>query len=88
MLKNIYFTDFDLKDKAFSIGLISLDNIARSTSIASIHTVNMEYYFKKGDVIEIDCKLMFQHSTYNYSHYTFLYYSLYHEEIVENEPYI
>ena len=46
----------------------------------------MEYYFKKGDVIEIDCKLMFQHSTYNYSHYTFLYCSLYHEEIVENEP--
>ena len=77
MLKNIYFTNFDSTDESFTRGLISLDNIHNSHRTGTIHTVNMNYYFKKGDVIEIDCKLMFQHSTYNYSHYTFLLYSLY-----------
>ena len=45
----------------------------------------MKYYFKKGDVIEIDCKLMFQHSTYNYSQNTFLYYDLYNGIISKNK---
>ena len=86
MLKNIYFTDFDSKDESFSRGLISLDNIAGLPRTANIHTVNMEYYFKKGDVIEIDCKLMFQHSTYNYSNNTFLYYNLYQGIVGKNKP--
>ena len=86
MLKNIYFTDFDSKDESFSRGLISLDNIAGLPRTANIHTVNMEYYFKKGDVIEIDCKFMFQHSTYNYSHNTFLYYNLYEGVVGKNKP--
>ena len=46
----------------------------------------MEYYFKKGDVIEIDCKLMFQHNTYNYSHNTLLYYDLYEGVVAKNKP--
>ena len=84
MLKNIYFTDFDSKDESFSKELLSLNNIAGSPRTANIHTVSMEYYFKKGDVIEIDCKLMFQHSTYNYSHHTLLYYDLYDGGIVDS----
>ena len=84
MLKNIHFTDFDSKDESFSRGLISLDDIAGLPRTANIHTVNMKYYFKKDDVIEIDCKLMFQHSTYNYSNNTFLYYNLY--EGIVNKP--
>ena len=86
MLKNIYFTDFDSKDEAFSRGLISLDNIAGLPRTANIHTVNMKYYFKKDDVIEIDCKLMFQRSIYNYSHNTFLYYDLYEGLVDDNKP--
>ena len=37
----------------------------------------MEYYFKKDDFIEIDCKLMLQHSIYEYAHNILLYYELY-----------
>ena len=85
MLKNIYLTDFDSKDESFSRGLISLDNIAGLPRTANIHIVNMEYYFKKVDVIEIDCNLMFQHSTYNYSHNTFLYYNLYEGIVGKNK---
>ena len=81
MLKYIYFTNFNSKDEAFTRGLISLDNIAGLPRSADIHTVNMKYYFKKDDVVEIDCKLMFQHSTYNYSHNIFLYYDLYDGKI-------
>ena len=86
MLKNIHFTDFDSKDESFSRGLISLENIPNSPRTASIYTVNMGYYFKKGNFIEIDCKLMFQHSTYNYSHNTFLFYSLYEGIVGKNKP--
>ena len=85
MLKNIYFTNFNSKDEAFTRGLLSLDNIAGLPRTANIHTVNMKYYSKKGDVIKIDCKLMFQHSTYNYSHNTFLYYDLYDGIISKNK---
>ena len=86
MLKNIYFTDFDSKDESFSRGLISLDNLAGLPRTANIHAVNLEYYFKKDDVIEIDCKLMFQHSTYNYSHNTLSYYDLYEGVVSKNKP--
>ena len=82
ILKNIYFTDFDSTDKSFTKHLISLNDrygTPRTTETAVIHSVNMEYYFKKDDVIEIDCKLMFQHSTYDYSNDTFIFYNLYEE---------
>ena len=77
MLKNIHFTDFDSKDEAFTRGLISLDNIAGLNRSADIYNTNMKYYFKKDDVLEIDCKLMLQHSVYTYADKTHLYYSLY-----------
>ena len=79
MLKNIHFTDFDSKDEAFTRGLISLDNIAGLPRSADIYNVNMRYYFKKDDVLEIDCKLMFQHSVYTYADKTHIYYDLYNQ---------
>ena len=46
-----------------------------------IDIVNMEYYFKKDDFIEIDCKLMFHHSTYEHANITYLVYDLYDGKI-------
>ena len=86
MLKNIHFIDFDSKDESFSIELLSLNNIAGSPRNPNIYTVNMEYYFKKGDVIEINCKLIFQHSTYNHEDNTLLYYNLYEGILDKNKP--
>ena len=85
MLKNIYFTNFDSKDESFFKTLLSLNNKPCLPLTADIHTIHMKYYFKKGDVIEIDCKLMFQHSTYNYSDNTLLYYDLYEGILDKNE---
>ena len=82
ILKNIYFTNFDSTDESFTRHLISLNNrygTPRVYETAVIHSVNMEYYFKKDDFIEIDCKLMFQHTTYDYSNDTFIYYNLFKE---------
>ena len=82
ILKNIYFTNFDSTDESFTRHLISLNNrygTPRTNENAVIHSVNMEYCFKKDDFIEIDCKLMFQHTTYDYSNDTFIYYNLYKE---------
>ena len=42
-----------------------------------MHIVHMKYFFKKFDITEIDCKLLFNHSTYHYADNTFLYYRLY-----------
>ena len=77
MLKNIHFTDFDSKDEAVVKELLHFDNTLNKPNGIEIYTVNMEYYFKKGDFIEIDCKLMFNHSTYEHANIIFLYYSLY-----------
>ena len=62
--------------------MISLNNrygTPRTNENAVIHSVNMKYYFKKDDVIEVDCKLMFQHKTYDYSNNTYIHYNLYKE---------
>ena len=86
MLKNIYFTDFDSKkDEAIVKELLHFDNTSNRNYGIEIHTVNMEYYFKKGDFIEIDCKLIFHHSTYEYANIIFLYYSLYDGMIDKNK---
>ena len=67
MLKNIYFTDFDSKDEVIIKESLHFDNTLNKPNGIEIRTVNMEYYFKKGDFIEIDCKLMFNHSTYEHA---------------------
>ena len=77
MLKNIYFTDFDSKDEASVKELLHLDNTPDRSRVAVIQKVNMGYYFKKDDFIEIDCKLILQHSTYEYANSIVILYDLY-----------
>ena len=86
MLKNIHFTDFNSKkDEVIIKELLRFDNTSDRNHGNERHTVNMEYYFKKGDFIEIDCKLIFHYSTYKYADITFLYYSLYDGIIDKNK---
>ena len=86
MSKNIYFTDFNSKkDEAFVKELLHFDNIPDRIRAVGIHTANIEYYFKKDDFIEIDCKLMLSHSTYEYANNIFLYYDLYDGKINQNK---
>ena len=86
MLKNIYFTDFDSKkDEPIIKELIRLDKNTSRDRTKEILKTNLEYYFKKDDFIEIDCKLMIQHSTYNYADIIFITYSLYDGEIDPNK---
>ena len=86
MLKNIYFTDFDSKkDEPIIKELIFLDKNTSRDRSKNILNTNLEYYFKKDDFIEIDCKLIIQHSTYDYANLVFIYYNLYDGEINENK---
>ena len=58
MLKNIYFTDFNSKkDEAIINELLHLDKASDRPRAATIHSAKMEYYFKKDDFMEIDCKI-------------------------------
>ena len=85
MLKNIYFTDFDSKDEPIIKELIFLDKNTNRDRSKEILNTNLEYYFKKDDFIEIDCKLIIQHSTYDYANLVFIYYNLYDGVIDENK---
>ena len=81
MLKNIYFTDFySKKDEVIINELLHLDKTPDRPRAAGIHTAKMEYYFKKYDFIEIDCKLMLSHSTYEHADKIAIYYNLYEGE--------
>ena len=68
VLKNIYFTDFDSTDKLIRKELLRFDNdtttIIRSL-LAFIDYKEMEYNFKKDDFIEVECKLIINHSIYD-----------------------
>ena len=44
----------------------------------------MKYYFKKDDIIEIDCKLLLSHTTYEYANNISLFYGLYKGTEVNN----
>ena len=82
MLKNIYFTDFDSTDEPFVKELLLLDNTPDRSRVGNIHTVNMEYNFKKDDFIEIDCKLLIYHTVYdNAKNNIVIYYDLYDETV-------
>ena len=86
MLKNIYFTDFDSKkDEPIIKELIFLDKNTNRDRSKEILKTNLEYYFKKDDFIEIDCKLMIQHSTYDYANIVFINYNIYDGEIDANK---
>ena len=81
MLKNIYFTDFNSKkDEAIINELLHLDKTVDRPRSAIIYTAKMEYYFKKDDFIEIDCKLILSHNTYDHADKIVLYCDLYEGE--------
>ena len=79
MLKNIYFTDFNSKkDEVITRELLHFDNTSDRSKVGTINYVNMVYNFKKDDFIEIDCKLMISHSSYNNAKNNLgIYYDLY-----------
>ena len=78
MLKNIYFTDFNSTKEVIVRELLHFDNTTDRSRVATINYVNMEYNFKKDDFIEIDCKLMTSHSSYDYAKNNLaLYYDFY-----------
>ena len=78
MLKNIYFTDFDSKkDESIVQELLRFDNTPDRPRFTGIHRAFMRYYFKIGDIIEIDCKLLLSYSTYEYVNYISLFYTLF-----------
>ena len=86
-LKNIDFTDFDSnKDEDAIIELLHLNDRINRSQVATIHYVNMEYNFKKDDFIEIDCKLLIKHNSYdNAKNNLILYYDLYDENLDKNK---
>ena len=85
MLKNIYFTDFDSKiNDTIVKELIRFEVGVDSERFTDLHKAFMKYYFKKGDIIEIDCKLLLSHTIYEYANYISLLYSLYEGTEVNN----
>ena len=86
MLKNIYFTDFDFNKNEDGVKeLLRLDNTPDRPRVGVIDTVNMGYNFKKGDFIEIDCKLMMNHNSYDNAKNCLIYYDLYNEDLDKNK---
>ena len=86
MLKNTYFTDFDSTNESFVKELLHLDNTLDKLRTAHIHSVDMEYNFKKDDYIEIDCKLLIYHTVYeNAKNNIVIYYDLYDEKVDQNK---
>ena len=85
MLKNIYFTDFDSIDRRFTIELLYFHHKDYIDLSATIKQLNMEYSFKKDDYIEIECKLMISHNSYEDSKNNLsFHYSLYDKNLDEN----
>ena len=86
MLKNIYFTDFESKINDTIIKeLIRFDIENNGDRFTDLHKVIMKYYFKKDDIIEIDCKLLISHTTYDYANNISLLYALYEGTEVNNK---
>ena len=86
MLKNTYFTDFNSTNESFVKEILNLDNTIDKLRTAHIHSVDMEYNFKKDDFIEIDCKLLIYHTVYeNAKNNIVIYYDLYDEKVDQNK---
>ena len=75
ILKNTYFTDFDSTDKTIYKELLRLDGTSKK--IVNMFNLDMEYGFKKDDVIEIDCKIILNHNSYDDAKNLALYFELY-----------
>ena len=75
MLKNIYFTDFDSTEEVIYKELLRLDGTTKK--VVNMYNLDMEYNFKKDDVIEIDCKLILNHNSYDDAKNLALYFELY-----------
>ena len=85
MLKNIYFTDFDSIERSFTNQLLYFHYKDYAKLSATIKNLNMEYSFKKDDIIEIECKLMISHDDYEESKKNLtLHYCLYNKSLDEN----
>ena len=85
MLKNIYFTDFDSKiNDTIVRELIRFEVGVDSERFTDLHKAFMKYYFKKDDILEIDCKLLISHTTYEYADKISLFYGLYQGTEVNN----
>ena len=81
-LKNTYFTDFDSTDELNRRELLRFDN--NTTNIvrglhAMIHYKKLEYNIKKDDFIEVEYKLILNHSTYDHAKDLILIYELFQE---------
>ena len=67
-LKNIYFTDFDSTDKLIRKELLRFDNDT-TTILRPLYSIiyykEFEYNLLKDDFIEIECKLIINHSIYD-----------------------
>ena len=78
ILKNIYFTNFDSKiNETIVRELLRFEIGVDSVRLTDLHKAFMKYYFKKDDIIEIDCKLLLSHTTYEYANNISLFYGLY-----------
>ena len=85
MLKNIYFTNFDSKiNDTIERELIRFELEVNGGRFTDLHKAFMKYYFKKDDIIEIDCKLLLSHTTYEYANNISLFYGLYEGTEVNN----
>ena len=85
MLKNTYFTDFDSIERSFTNELLYFDHKDHKDLSATIKNLNMEYSFKKDDFIEIECKLMISHNSYEDSKNNLsFHYSLYNKTLNED----
>ena len=75
MLKNTYFTDFNSTDETIYNGLLRLDGTTKKN--VNMFNLDMGYDFKKDDFIEIDCKIILNHNSYDDAKNLALYFELY-----------
>ena len=75
MLKNTYFTDFNSTDETIYNELLRLDGASKK--IVNMFNLDMGYDFKKDDFIEIDCKIILNHNSYDDAKNLALYFELY-----------
>ena len=78
MLKNIYFTDFDSTDETIYKELLRLDGTSKK--IVNFYNLDMGYDFKKDDIININCKIILNHNSYDDAKNLAIYFELFEGE--------